>query len=183
MIVLLSFSTVLSREVAMKKSILRQLIVLPLLTLVMAALYACGSASGTSRAAATPPRFAATYVLAQGASASITPAVPAANASSGAAAPVVRLERVNDSRCREGAVCVWAGYISYSFSLTRADGASSNFVLSDSMPNGATSITRDGLTFTLAGVEPQAVPPKSDSMPDYRVSLYVTNAPPVQKPT
>lgn len=156
------------------KSVLRQLIVLPLLTVLMAGLYACGSASGTSRAAATVQPFATTYVLAQGASALIVPAAQPV-ASGKAVAPVVRLDRVNDSRCREGAVCVWAGYISYSFSLTRADGVTSNFVLSDSMPNGATSITQDGLTFTLAGVEPQAVPPKNDIIPDYRVSIRVSN--------
>ena len=164
----------------MKKSILRQLIVLPLLTVVMAGLYACGSASGTSRTASTPQPFNTTYVLAQGDSAMIAPAAqPAASGKSGTlVAPVVRLDRVNDSRCREGAVCVWAGYISYSFSLTRPDGATSNFVLSDSMPNGATSITQDGLTFTLAGVEPQAVPAKNEPTPDYRVSLRVSNTPP-----
>ena len=162
------------------KSVLRQLIVLPLLTVVMAGLYACGSPSGTSRAAATPQPFATTYVLAQGASALIAPAAqPAANGK--AIAPVVRLDRVNDSRCREGAVCVWAGYISYSFSLTCPDGATSSFVLSDSMPNGATSVTQDGLTFTLAGVEPQAVPPKNDIIPDYRVSIRVSNVAKVAK--
>jgi len=167
----------------MKKSILRQLIVLPLLTVLMAALYACGSASG-SRAAAPAP-FATTYVLAQGASAVITPAAAAAAGTGNAtpAAPVVRLERVNDSRCREGAVCVWAGYISYSFRLTRADGASTSFVLSDSMPNGTPSVRQDGLTFTLAGVEPQAVPPKSDIIPDYKVTIRVSNTPPPPKPT
>ena len=162
----------------MKKSILRQLIVLPLLTVVMAALYACGSASGTSRTAAQQP-FATTYVLAPGATALIAPdARPAASGKTGTlVAPAVRLDRVNDSRCRQGAVCVWAGYISYSFSVTRPDGAASSFVLSDSMPNGATSVTQDGLTFSLAGVEPQAVPPKNDIIPDYRVSLRVSNVP------
>lgn len=163
----------------MKKSILRQLIVLPLLTVVMAALYACGSASGNRAFAPTP--FATTYVLTQGASAVITPAA-AAGAGTTPAAPVVRLERVNDSRCREGAVCVWAGYISYSFRLTRPDGASSNFVLSDSMPNGTPSVRQDGLTFTLAGVEPQAVPPKNDILPDYKVTIRVSNMPPAQIP-
>ncbi|KQN79242.1 hypothetical protein ASF04_01755 [Duganella sp. Leaf61] len=163
----------------MKKSILRQLIVLPLLTVVMAGLYACGSASGTSRAASSAQQqpFNTTYVLAQGDSAMIAPAAqPAASGKSGTlVAPVVRLDRVNDSRCREGAVCVWAGYISYSLSLTRPNGATSNFVLSDSMPNGATSVTQDGLTFTLVGVEPQTVPPKNDIIPDYRVSIRVSN--------
>nr|WP_315397589.1 hypothetical protein [uncultured Duganella sp.] len=164
----------------MKKSILRQLVVLPLLTVVMAMLYACGAASGISRAndgAAANKPFNATYVLQQGASAVITPAASPGIAG-GATAPVVRLERVNDSRCRTGAVCVWAGYISYSFTLIKPDGTASNFVLSDSMPNGKTSVTRDGLTFTLAGVEPQAVPAKNETAPDYRVSLRVSNTPP-----
>lgn len=163
----------------MRKSILRQLIVLPLLMLLMAALYACGSAAG-SRAAA-PQRFTTTYVLAQGASTLIAPAAVRSNdAAATATAPALKLDRVNDSRCRQGAVCVWAGYISYSFSLTMPNGATSNFVLSDSMPNGSTSVTQHGLTITLLGVEPQAVPPKNDIIPDYRVSVSVSNAPAVQ---
>jgi len=164
----------------MKKSILRQLVVLPLLTAVMAMLYACGAASGISRAndgAAANKPFNATYVLQQGASASITPAATAGIAG-GATVPTVKLERVNDSRCRTGAVCVWAGYISYSFTLTKADGTTSNFVLSDSMPNGKPSVTQDGLTFALAGVEPEAVPAKNEAAPAYRVSLRVSNTPP-----
>jgi hypothetical protein len=145
----------------------------------MAMLYACGAASGNSRATganANKP-FNATYVLQQGASAVITPAATQGIAG-GATAPTVKLERVNDSRCRVGAVCVWAGYISYSFTLTKPDGTTSNFVLSDSMPNGKPSVTQDGLTFTLAGVEPQAVPAKNEPAPDYRVSLRVSNTPP-----
>jgi len=162
----------------MMKTILRQLIVLPLLIGVMAMLYACGTANGRATAGATANKpFNTTYVLQQGASAVITPAATQGIAG-GATAPTVKLERVNDSRCRTGAVCVWAGYISYSFTLTKADGTTSNFVLSDSMPNGKPSVTRDGLTFALAGVEPQAVPAKNETAPDYRVSLRVSNTPP-----
>nr|WP_315212216.1 hypothetical protein [uncultured Duganella sp.] len=162
----------------MMKTILRQLIVLPLLIGVMAMLYACGTASSRATAGATANKpFNTTYVLQQGASAVIAPAATQGIAG-GATAPTVKLERVNDSRCRVGAVCVWAGYISYSFTLTKADGTTSNFVLSDSMPNGKTSVTQDGLTFALAGVEPQAVPAKNEPAPDYRVSLRVSNTPP-----
>ena len=162
----------------MIKTILRQLIVLPLLIGVMAMLYACGTANSRATAGATANKpFNTTYVLQQGASAVIAPAVTQGIAG-GATAPTVKLERVNDSRCRVGAVCVWAGYISYSFTLTKADGTTSNFVLSDSMPNGKTSVTQDGLTFALAGVEPQAVPAKNEPAPDYRVSLRVSNTPP-----
>ena len=165
----------------MKTTILRQLIVLPVLVALMGMLHACGSASGMGRAAVAPAaqRFTATYVLQQGGSVAIAQAATPglAGASATASAPVVKLERVNDSRCRVGAVCVWAGYISYSFTLTGADGATSNFVLSDSMPNGTPSVTQNGLTFTLAGVEPQAVPAKNEAAPDYRVSLRISNAP------
>jgi hypothetical protein len=161
----------------MKKTILRQLVVLPLLAAIMAMLYACGAASGAGRQASLAPlRFTTTYVLRQGGSVAITPAAaPAMVGGAAGAAPVVRLERVNDSRCRAGDVCVWAGYISYSFTLIPPDGGNNNFVLSDSMPNGTPSVTLRGLTFTLAGVEPQAVPAKNEPAPDYRVSLKVSN--------
>ncbi|MEV4779902.1 hypothetical protein [Burkholderia sp. LMU1-1-1.1] len=162
----------------MMKTILRQLIVLPLLIGAMAMLYACGTATGRATGGATANKpFNATYVLQQGATAVITPAATQ-GITGGATAPTVKLERVNDSRCRVGAVCVWAGYISYSFTLTKPDGTTSNFVLSDTMPNGKPSVTQDGLTFALAGVEPQAVPAKNEPAPDYRVSLRVSNTPP-----
>lgn len=156
----------------MKKTIFRQLIVLPLLVAVMAALHACGAASGVR---ATPAAFTAVYTLRQGASAVITPAATGGNAGAAANAPVVRLERVNDSRCRTGAVCVWAGYISFSFALTQPNGTTSSFVLSDNMPNGTPTVRRDGLTFTLAGFQPQQVPAKNEEPPDYQVSLKVSN--------
>lgn len=160
----------------MKTTILRQLIVLPMLAAVMAALHACGSTSGNSSSrAAAPAAFSQTYVLRQGSSAIITPAATTGGASMASSAPVVRLERVNDSRCRSGAVCVWAGYISFSFVLLRPDGGASNFVLSDSMPNGSTTAAHSGLNFTLAGYTPQQVPGKNDPAPDYQVSLKVSN--------
>jgi len=164
----------------MNSTLTRQLIILPLLAAVLAMLHACGSASAVGRPAAAPQPFAQTYVLTQGASVAIAPAAaPGISGATGATAgaPSLKLERVNDSRCRVGAVCVWAGYISYSFALTAADGTTSNFVLSDSMPNARPSVTQNGLTFTLTGVEPQAVPAKNEATPDYRVSLRVSNAP------
>jgi hypothetical protein len=157
----------------MKNNILRQLIVLPLLAMMMAMLYACGAAG--SRATSAPAPFSATYVLRQGASATIGGTAANHNASIAGAAPVVRLERVNDSRCRAGEVCVWAGYISFSFTLQQTDGTASNFVLSDNMPNGTPTVTRAGLTFTLSGFEPQQVPAKNAAAPDYQVSLKVSN--------
>lgn len=156
----------------MRKTIVRQLVVLPLLAAAMAALHACGAAnSANSATRSAPAPFTNTYVLRQGASVTLGPA----SATSAAAAPVLKLERVNDSRCHAGAVCVWAGYISFSFVLTQPDGTASNFVLSDHMPNGTPTIKRNGLNFTLTGFEPQQVPPKTEAPPDYRVSLKVSN--------
>nr|WP_315248700.1 hypothetical protein [uncultured Duganella sp.] len=156
----------------MKKTILRQLFVLPLLVAVMAALHACGAATAVRPA---PAPFTNTYVLTQGASVTIGPAASGGSAGVAAAAPVLKLERVNDSRCHAGSVCVWAGYISFSFVLKQPDGTASNFVLSDNMPNGTSSVSRSGLSFTLAGFEPKAVPAKNEAPPDYRVSLKVSN--------
>lgn len=167
----------------MKTTILRQLIVLPLLAAVMAALYACGSTNGSGAGGlqrlAAPAPFTETYVLRQGDSVPIKPAarmaLAGASGTPAAVAPVVRLERVNDSRCRAGAVCVWAGYISFSFALHQPDGSATNFVLSDNMPNGTPSVTRNGLHFALAGFAPQQLPAKDETAPDYQVSLKVSN--------
>lgn len=159
----------------MKSSILQQLVILPLLIASMALLHACSGALG--RAGAEPPRPSVTravtrdIVLTQGAS------VALAAAGSNPSAAQLRLERVNDSRCRTGMVCVWAGYISYSFVLTGPDGSTSQFVLSENMPNAHASITEQGWTITLTGLEPQAAPAKDESAPNYRVSLRVSNAP------
>ena len=157
----------------MKNMLLKQLIVLPLLLAGLALLHA----SGMGRASAEAPvRFSNTYVFTVGSSINVPPAAgPAIAGAIAGATPNVKLERVNDSRCRKNTVCVWAGYISYSFSLTNADGTVSNFVLSDNMPNASSKITQNGLTFSLAGVQPEAVPGKNEAAPDYRVSLRVSN--------
>jgi hypothetical protein len=162
-----------TRVFDMKSMLLRQLIAVPLLLGSLAALHACGPASAFNRAGASPApaqRFSNTYIFKVGGSIALAPAVAA-----GARAPSLKLERVNDSRCRTGVVCVWAGYISYSFTLTQPDGSASSFVLSENMPGAASKVSHNGLTFTLAGVEPQAVPAKNETTPDYRVSLRVSN--------
>lgn len=76
------------------------------------------SGSGEQPAPASPQRTSATYTLSAGQSVALTPTAS------------LKLERVNDSRCKTGAVCVWEGYISYSFVLTN-NGNSSSFVLSE----------------------------------------------------
>lgn len=143
-----------------------RLICLGMASLVLAIAAACGSTrssaddAGNGSANRPPPRTSASYTLAQGETIKLAPAV------------TLKLERVNDSRCKQGAVCVWAGYISYSFVLTDKQGKSS-FLLAQDMPGAASSVTRNGLTFTLQGVEPADAPPLKAPAPDYRVSLRI----------
>jgi hypothetical protein len=127
------------------------------LTILLASL-ASQSASGAAGHASSAG--GASYVLRAGQSVLVAPAAK------------LILERVNDSRCRTGAVCIWAGYISYSFTL-RGKSGTSRFVLSDSMPGAARSATRQKMTFTLVSVAPQAPPAVDAAAPDYRVTLLV----------
>ncbi|MBJ7312140.1 hypothetical protein ACFOLJ_04320 [Rugamonas sp. CCM 8940] len=152
----------------MHSSILRQLIALPALLAGLAGLYACGSAASQSEApaAARPAAPAsAVYVLATGQSVGVAPGT------------TLRLDRVNDSRCRQGAACVWAGYISYSLTLSGAAGDSS-FVLAEDMPGGVKTQSQNGVNVTLKGVEPAAPAALRAPPPDYRVSLQVDLAAP-----
>jgi hypothetical protein len=133
------------------------------LSLVIAA--ACSSPP--PREASRPaPRTTENYVLTQGQTITLTPFT------------TLRLERINDSRCKAGAVCVWAGHISYRFVLTDKQGDTS-FVLAEDMPGATKSVTRNGLIFTLQGVEPAEPPPLKAPPPDYRVSLRVNIAQPI----
>jgi hypothetical protein len=114
-----------------------------------------------------PHKTSASYALRQGESVLLAPGTR------------LKLERINDSRCKKGAVCVWAGYISYSFTLTSRYGTR-NFVLAEAMPNAQPTATRDGLTFALEKLEPPEPPALDAPVPDYRVSLRVTIAQPAK---
>ncbi len=153
----------------MNSSILRQLVALPALLAGLAALYACGSAAsqGAAPAAQAAARASAVYVLGAGQSVAVAPGT------------TLRLERVNDSRCRKGAVCVWAGYISYSLTLSGAAGERS-FVLAEDMPGGAKTQNLNGVGVTLIGVEPAEPAALRAPPPDYRVSLQVDLAAPAR---
>jgi hypothetical protein len=128
---------------------------------LLLALAGCGARASDGAPPAPPAPANLTVALTQGQSATVAPGA------------VLRLERVNDSRCRVGAVCVWAGYISYSFTLTKG-GASAGFVLAADMPGASKSASQGGLTFTLLGVDPDSVPHMKAPVPDYRVSVRVT---------
>ena len=140
---------------------------LPLLLILMGALSACGGPSsaadkaGDKTVGKTAAPGSANYVLAVGQAIPVT------------ATETLKFERVNDSRCKAGAVCVWAGYVSYSFTLSNAAGASS-FTLSEAMPGGAPAATLQRLTFALVSAEPAAAPALHEPDPAYRVTLKVT---------
>jgi len=134
------------------------------LSLVIAA--ACSAPPQSSDASRPAPRTSENYVLVQGQTVTLAPAT------------TLRLERINDSRCKTGAVCVWAGHISYRFVLSDKQGDTS-FVLAEDMPGAARSVTRNGLVFTLQGLEPAEPPPLRAPPPAYRVSLQVNIAKPI----
>jgi len=122
---------------------------------------------GTQAGEKKPRKTSASYTLRQGERVTLGPGT------------TLTLERVNDSRCKQGAVCVWAGYISYSFVLAGPHGKR-NFVLAENMPNAAPTATHDGLTFALEKLEPPEPAPLHGPVPDYRVSLRVSIAQPAK---
>lgn len=132
----------------------------PVLLGALVLLYAGGAASQPSAAP-----FDQTLELRPGQSVAM-PAVDGQPAS-------LRLDRVNDSRCRPNKVCVWKGYISYSFTYRQGD-ADSSFVLAEDMPGASKSASQNGWTFTLVGL-PSA---RNETEQDYRVSLRVSNTSP-----
>lgn len=130
--------------------------------LALGVVAACSIDSTQAEAVNSKPRkTSASYALRQGDSVLLAPGTR------------LTLERVNDSRCKQGAVCVWAGYISYTFTLTGRNGTR-NFVLAENMPNAKAAITQDGLTFALEKLEPPEPPELHAPAPDYRVSLRVS---------
>lgn len=134
-------------------------LLLPLLIACLAVLAGCGAAGSAGDAENTPRSV--THVLSPGEQVAIT------------ATDTLKLERVNDSRCRKGAVCVWKGYVSYSFSLLNNAGAT-DIVLSDSMPGAASSVSVNHLTFTLLDVDPATPPALNAAAPAYRVKVKIT---------
>ena len=131
----------------------------PLFIACLAMLAGCGAAGSAGDAGNTPRSV--THELSPGEQVAIT------------ATDTLKLERVNDSRCRKGAVCVWKGYVSYSFSLLNSAG-STDIVLSDSMPGASSSVTVNHLTFTLLDVDPATPPALNTAEPTYRVKVKIT---------
>lgn len=125
---------------------------------------ACGIARSTAPdppARTTPMRTSASYTLTAGQSVQL------------AAGTTLTLDRVNDSRCRKGAVCIWAGYISYSFTVHK-NGSSRSFILAEDMPNASKTQVLDGLSYSLESLDPPDPPAVDAPAPDYRVTVRVT---------
>lgn len=120
---------------------------------------ACGISPAESGGGPAKP-VSQTYVLTPGQTINLAPNT------------TLKLDKVNDSRCRPGAVCVWKGYISFTFILTHG-GQSSQFVLAEDMPNGSNNATQQGLKFTLGTLEPAEPTPLNAPPPAYKVSLRV----------
>lgn len=146
----------------MQRNKLRPRFILPALGACLLALGGCGVPPGMAAPATPSAPASAIHVLTPGRSVAVT------------TTQTLKLERVNDSRCKVGAVCVWAGYISYSFILSDANGATP-FTLSDSMPGGSPASTLRKLTFTLLSVEPSAPPALNAPEPNYRVTVKVSS--------
>jgi len=120
---------------------------------------ACGISPADSGGGPSGP-VSQTYVLTPGQTVNLSPGT------------TLKLDKVNDSRCRPGAVCVWKGYISFTFVLTHG-GQSSQFVLAEDMPNGSNTAAQQGLKFTLGPLEPAEPTPLHTPPPAYKVSLRV----------
>jgi hypothetical protein len=76
-------------------------------------------------AAPAAPRPAGTFTLERGASAELAPGV------------TLTFESVDDSRCPPGVQCVWAGRLSYRFSIRRGSDAPESITLSPAQPEAA----------------------------------------------
>jgi hypothetical protein len=114
----------------------------------------------TSTEATQPQRMEISYALRAGQTVRLAPDT------------TLKLERINDSRCRKNTVCVWEGYLSYSFTLQDAQG-SKTFVLAENMPNAKPTATQNGIGFALEGLDPPEPLAADAPAPDYRVSLRV----------
>jgi hypothetical protein len=108
---------------------------LPFVPVLCATLAAC--------AAPAAPRPAASFTLERGASVEVAPGV------------TVAFEAVDDSRCPPGVQCVWAGKLSYRFSIRRGSDAPETFALSPAQPSAAPAAL-DGRRIVL---DESAIPP------------------------
>jgi hypothetical protein len=120
----------------------------------------CATLAACAAPAAT--RIAGTFTLERGASVEVAPGV------------TVAFEAVDDSRCPPGVQCVWAGKLSYRFSIRRGSEAPETFTLSPAQPGAAPAVL-NGRRILL---DDSAIPPAAaqGASIDYRATFTI--APP-----
>ena len=119
-------------------------------------------------ACATPaaPHPAGPFALARGASVLVAPGVS------------VTFDAVEDSRCPPGVQCVWAGRLSYRFSIRRGDAAPEHFTLSPAQLEAAPAALGGRRIVLDADTIPP--PPPQGAAIDYRATLAILPSQPAQ---
>ncbi|WP_136220766.1 hypothetical protein [Massilia sp. Mn16-1_5] len=119
-------------------------------------------------ACATPaaPHPAGPFTLARGASVLVAPGVS------------VTFDAVEDSRCPPGVQCVWAGRLSYRFSIRHGDAAPEYFTLSPAQREAAPAALGGRRIVLDADTIPP--PPPQGAVIDYRATLSILPSQPAQ---
>ena len=128
---------------------MRHLLALPVACIALAACAAPGA-----------PRPAGPITLAPGQSAEVAPGV------------TVTFESFEDSRCPPGVHCVWAGKLSYRFSIRRGSDAPESFTLAPGQPDAAPA----ALAGRRIALDEDALPapPAPDTAITYRATLRLS---------
>lgn len=113
-------------------------------------------------AAPAAPRPAGSFTLERGQSAEVAPGV------------TLTFEAVDDSRCPPGVRCVWAGKLSYRFSIRRGSDAPETFVLSPGQPGAAPAVLAGRRIVLDEGAIPPA--PAQGAAITYRLTFTIVPA-------
>ena len=113
-------------------------------------------------AAPSAPRPAGTFTLERGASFDLAPGV------------TLTFESVDDSRCPPGVQCVWAGKLSYRFSIRRGSDAPESFTLSPAQPEAAPGALAGSRILLDTATIP--APPASGAAIMYRATITLVPA-------
>ncbi|MBD8529199.1 MULTISPECIES: hypothetical protein [unclassified Massilia] len=125
---------------------MRHLLALPVACIALAACAAPGA-----------PLPAGPFTLAPGQSAEVAPGV------------TVTFESFEDSRCPPGVQCVWAGKLSYRFSIRRGSAAPESFTLAPGQPDAAPAALHGSRIILDEDALP--APPAPDTTITYRATL------------
>jgi hypothetical protein len=134
---------------------MRYLLLLPTACIALAA---CATPATPKPAGASSLEL----TLERGASAELTPGVR------------LTFESVDDSRCPPGVQCVWAGRLSYRFSIRRGGDAPESFILSPAQPEAAPGTLAGGRLQLDTATIP--APPAQGAAIVYRATLTIIPA-------